>query len=189
MEPNEPNVTQIVERVLSGDTDAYGEIVRLYQDRLYWVAFQLLGNREDAREVTQDGFVRAFDKLRTFDRRRRFYTWAYRIVTNLAIDRLRRRSRFVRSDFPADLADADDPPEAALMGEELRAEVRETLSMLPPRYRLLLLQRDVEGISGKAIADLSGVGHATVRWRIHRARRLFRDAWEKREARRRGGGE
>jgi RNA polymerase sigma-70 factor (ECF subfamily) len=186
---NEPDIDEIVLRVLSGETEAYGELVRRFQDRLYWAAFKLLGNHEDARDATQDGLVRAFDRLRTFDRGRRFYTWADRIVTNLAIDRLRSRSRQSSSELSDEIAGRDDPPEAMLMGDELRAEVRMTLEALPPRYRALLIQRDVEGVSGKAIAEASGIAHATVRWRIHRARRLFRAAWEKRASRERGGGE
>ncbi len=167
-----------------GDRDAYGEIVRRYQERLYWTAYRLLGHHEDARDVTQETFVRAYRNLRSFDRKRRFHTWAYRILTNLAVDRMRARSRWKRAPFPGDIADPSPGPRETMLGEELREEVRATLEELPPRYRALLVLRDLEGISGKQISEATGVSHATVRWRIHRARRLFREAWERRRERR-----
>ena len=182
----DPDDDELIGRVLAGDADAYEGIVRRYQTRLYWVALKLLGNHEDARDVTQDALIRAYSKIRSFDRKRRFYTWTYRILTNLAIDRLRSRSNANLARVPEELPDGGDPPESRLMGDELREDVRDILAALPPRYAELLVLRDVEGLSGKAISEASGVGHATVRWRIHRARKLFRKAWERRIAEREG---
>jgi RNA polymerase sigma-70 factor (ECF subfamily) len=174
-----------IRRVLKGDVDAYEPIVRRYQDRLYWVAYKLIGNHDDARDIAQEAFIRAFRSLDRFDRSRRFYTWIYRIAYNLAIDRMRKRSR--DTTLSAEYVDGGDAPDSRLLGEELRRKVRETLEELPPRYRSLLILRDVEGMSGKTIAEATGAGHATVRWRIHRARQLFRKAWERRTAGREGG--
>lgn len=178
--------SDLIARTLAGDTEAYGALVARYQDRIYWVAFQLLGHHEDAREVAQDAFLRAYRKLDTFDRSRRFYTWIYRIATNRAIDRMRLRSRAKPAPLSEEIEDRGPAPDDRLLGDELRGEVREVLDELPPRYRALLILRDVEGLSGKAISEATGVAHATVRWRIHRARKLFRDAWERRDARREG---
>lgn len=184
----ERDVGEAIRRVLQGDPSAYELIVARYQERLYWVAFQFLKNHDDAQDLTQDAFLRIYRKLGTFDPSRRFYTWAYRIVTNLAIDRLRSRARMKSSPLSEEIEDEGDGPPKQLLGEELRAEVRDVLEELPPRYRALLLMRDAEGFSGKEIAETSGVSHATIRWRIHRARQLFRDAWERRVANRRRGG-
>jgi len=178
----------LIRQVLAGDVDAYEGVVRRYQDRLYWMAYKLLGNHDDACDVAQEAFIRAYRRLDRFDLGRRFYTWIYRIAFNLSVDRLRERSRAGRSPLLSEFVDAGDAPDAGLLGEELRREVRETLSELPAHYRALLLLRDVEGQTGKAISVASGVGHATVRWRIHRARKLFRAAWERRIARTGGEG-
>lgn len=178
--------SDLIERTLAGETEAYGHLVARYQDRLYWVVYQLLGHHEDAREVAQDAFLRAYRKLATFDRTRRFYTWIHRIATNRAIDRMRVRGRAKSTALPEELEDRGPGPDDRLLGDELRGEVREVLEELPPRYRALLVLRDVEGLSGKAISEATGVAHATVRWRIHRARKLFRSAWERRGARREG---
>jgi len=173
----------LIRRVLAGDVDAYEGVVRRYQDRLYWSAYKLLGNHDDASDVAQEAFIRAFGRIDRFDLKRPFYTWIYRIGFNLAVDRMRQRSRAGRAPLSLDLVDGGDAPDANLLGEEIRKEVRETLEELPARYRALLILRDVEGRSGKAISVETGVGHATVRWRIHRARKLFREAWERRIAR------
>ncbi len=169
----------IIGRVLKGNLEAYGEIVSRYQDRLYWVAYRLLGNREDARDVTQEAFLRAYRRLSTFDRERRFYTWIYRILTNLAIDHLRRRRRDRPAPLAEDVAAEGFDPDAHLLSEELREQVWSTLDRLPGHYRAILVLRDVEGLSGKEISERTGAGHATTRWRIHRARVLFREAWER----------
>jgi RNA polymerase sigma-70 factor (ECF subfamily) len=181
--------SDLVRQVLAGDIDAYEGLVSRYQTRLFWASYKLLGNHEDAGDVTQEAFVKVYERLDRFDISRRFYTWIYRIAMNLSIDRLRQRSRAGRSPLTDEIVDKGDAPDAGLLGDELQREVRETLDDLPPRYRALLLLRDVEGMSGKAISDSTGVGHATVRWRIHRARKLFRKAWEKKFANREGGAE
>jgi RNA polymerase sigma-70 factor (ECF subfamily) len=173
----------LIRRVLAGDVDAYEGVVRRYQDRLYWSAYKLLGNHHDATDVAQEAFIRAYRRIDRFDLKRRFYTWIYRIGYNLAVDRMRERARAGRSPLSPDFVDGGDAPDANLLGEEIRRDVRETLDELPARYRALLILRDVEGQSGKAISVETGVGHATVRWRIHRARKLFREAWERRIAR------
>jgi len=177
------NDRELVERVLSGEADAYGGLVARYQQRLFWVAFKLLGNREDARDVTQETLLRAYHRLARFDRSRRFYTWVYRILVNLSIDVLRKRGRTRTVSLLSDVVSSSDAPDARLLSDELRGRVWDALDGLPPHYRSLLLLRDVEGLSGKDIADRTGVGHATVRWRIHRARKLFRTEWESRARR------
>ena len=181
--PEQQSDSDLVRRVLAGEVDAYEGLVRKYQERLYWAAWKVTGNQDDARDIAQDALIRAYRRLDRFDTARRFYTWVYRIAYNLAVDRLRQRSRAGRSPLPLDIVDPSEGPDAGLLGEELRREVREVLEELPARYRALLILRDVDGESGKAISEASGVGHATVRWRIHRARKLFRQAWERRMAR------
>jgi RNA polymerase sigma-70 factor (ECF subfamily) len=174
---------ELVEQVLSGEVDAYGDLVARYQQRLYWVAFRLLGNREDARDITQEAFLRAYHRLAGFDRSRKFYTWIYRILVNLGIDQMRKQGRRGSMSLLTDIEGGADAPDARALSEELRGRVWETLDRLPPRYRALLILRDVEGLTGKDISDRTGVGHATVRWRIHRARKLFKTEWESRARR------
>ncbi len=175
--------SELVGRVLGGDVDAYGTLVARYQQRLFFVALKLVGNREDARDVTQEAFLRAYRHLGRFDRKMRFYTWIYRILVNQGIDLMRKRGRAATGPLLGEVASGGDAPDSRALSDELRQQVRETLDRLPPRYRALLVLRDVEGLSGKEISERTGVGHATVRWRIHRARKLFREQWENRARR------
>jgi RNA polymerase sigma-70 factor (ECF subfamily) len=179
-----PSDRELIRRALEEDPEAFGGIVRRYQQRLYWAAWRITGRHEDARDVAQEAFVRAWEKLVRFDRGRRFYTWIYRIMANLAIDRLRERRRTVPLVAAQEREGGEPTPEERAAGEELRLEVQRALSRLPAKYRQLLVLRDVEGLTAKEISIASGVSHGTVRWRLFRARRLFREAWEEVTSRR-----
>ncbi|MFF2753587.1 sigma-70 family RNA polymerase sigma factor, partial [Psychrobacillus sp. NPDC058041] len=84
-------VNKRIKQVLKGDKDAFAEIVDLYQHRLFQVCFRMLGNRHEAEDIAQEAFVRAFINIHTFDQKRKFSTWLYRIATNLCIDRIRKK--------------------------------------------------------------------------------------------------
>jgi RNA polymerase sigma-70 factor (ECF subfamily) len=183
-----PSDAEVVASCLAGDKEVFSVLVERYQKRAFWVAYNLLGNAEESQDVTQDAFVRAFRSLGRFDPQRKFYTWFYRIVANLAIDRLRRKSvarAVALEDLGDSIAGGSDPGEPLEQGETRRL-VRETLDSLPPKFKAVIVLRDIEGLSCKEIAPVLGTTHATVRWRLHRARQMFREKWERRE---RGGSE
>ena len=169
----------LVERCRAGDQDAYRTLVERFETRAYWLAHQLVGNAESARDIVQEAFVRVFRNIRTFDTSRNFYTWLYQIVTNLSIDHLRRTSRQKPVDFEESggLPDARPGPGAASGREELRRRVERVLDRLPEKYRTVLALRDLQGFSCQEIAEIVGCNGATARWRIHRARTLFKALW------------
>lgn len=178
-----PADADVVAHCLGGDKEAFALLVERYQRRAFWVAYNLLGNAEESQDVTQDAFVRAYRSLDRFDPQRKFYTWFYRIVANLAIDRLRRRSvarAVALEDLGDSIAAGSDPGEPLEQGETRRL-VRETLESLPPKFKAVMVLRDIEGLSCKEIAPVLGTTHATVRWRLHRARQMFREKWERRQ--------
>lgn len=170
----------LVGRVLAGEGDAYRVLVDRYQQRAFFVARGMLGNDEDARDAAQEAFVRAYRSLDRFDTRMRFYTWLYQIVVNLCIDQLRRQQkrRAASLDAVAEVG-VRGQDSGRLEEEELRARVQQVLDELPPKYKAVMVLSDLEGIGAKEIAHMTGTTHATVRWRHHRARKLFRDAWER----------
>ena len=176
-----PEDAELVERARAGEDAAFRALVERYQERVFWVARGMVGNDEDARDVAQEAFVRVYRSLERFDVRMRFFTWLYQIVTNLSIDHLRRSSKRrgvsldVVGDVPGELA-ADY---AGLAGSELRERVQRVLDELPPKYKAVMVLSDLEGIGAREIAEMTGTTHATVRWRHHRARKLFREAWER----------
>jgi RNA polymerase sigma-70 factor (ECF subfamily) len=171
----------LVERSRTGDAAAFGLLVDRYQQRVFWVARGMLGNDEDARDAAQEAFIRVFRSLDRFDVRLKFYTWLYQIVVNLCIDQLRKqvKRRGVSLDQVGDVPGAGTNGAGGLESTELRQRVYRVLDELPPKYRTVMVLSDLEGIGAKDIAHMTGTTHATVRWRHHRARQLFREAWER----------
>ena len=171
----------LIERARDGDAAAFRVLVERYQERAFWVSRGMVGNDEDARDVAQEAFVRVFRSLDRFDLRMRFYTWLYQIVVNLSIDHLRRASkrRGLPLEVVGDVAGELTAEYAGLAGGELKERIQRVLDELPPKYKAVMVLSDLEGIGAREIAEMTGTTHATVRWRHHRARKLFREAWER----------
>jgi RNA polymerase sigma-70 factor (ECF subfamily) len=175
---------EIIRQCQLDDQRAYTALVEKYQERAFWVAYNMLGNSEEARDVVQEAFVRVFRAIHRFDFNMSFYTWLYRIVSNLAIDQLRKlkRRRPVRLDDIGEQAGESpesEAPSARLEESELKREVHQVLGELPPHYKAVLVLRDLEGLSCKEIAAVTGASHPTVRWRLHTARKLFKEKWNR----------
>lgn len=171
----------LIRRCQQGQEDAFKVLVERYQRRVYWIAHNMLGNYESAKEIAQEAFIRVFKNVARFDVKRNFYTWLYQISVNLCIDRLRRKSngRTVGLDGLGSLVDPAprDPAEAGERSET-RQRVHQALDRLPPKYKAVLTLRDIQGFSCEEIAEIVDCSNATVRWRIHRARQLFKAVWE-----------
>lgn len=171
---------EFIARSLLGDEGAFERLVKKYQERTLAIARSFYLDEESARDVAQEAFLRVYRSLHRYDAQQRFYTWFYRIVVHLVIDLVRRRKRAPISSevVTASLPHPGKEPGACLEEAELREQVGRVLELLPENYRALLVLRDMEGFSSKEISDICGSNHATVRWRLHRARRIFRQAWE-----------
>lgn len=178
-----PEVTDVdlVREVLAGSEEAFAEMVDRYQQKAFWIAFHVLGRVEEARDVTQEAFVRVFRSLGRFDFERNFYTWFYRIVMNLAIDHLRKLQTAKAAcleDEGAFLEGDDDATEPANRNET-RELVWQTLDRLDAKFKSVLVLRDIHGMSCREIAPILKVTHATVRWRLHRGRQIFKEHWDR----------
>lgn len=174
--------TDLVQAALDGDFVAFESLVTRYERKAFWLAFHVLGQVEESRDVVQEAFVRVYKSLNRFDFAKNFYTWLYRIVTNLAIDSLRKnKHRTLQLDDFGDSLEHGNPdePQARLEGKELSQRVREVLDQMHPRFRTILALRDLHGISCREIAPILALTYATVRWRLHKARQLFRERWER----------
>ena len=165
---------------------AFRELVERYQDRAFWISKGMVGNADDARDVAQDAFIRVFKSVDRFDPKLKFYTWFYQIVVNLSIDHLRRsrkRTRLSIEDLgengEGQIEGRSPQPGVAIEHDELQKRVARVLAELPEKYRSVIVLRDLEGFDGKEVADMSDATHATVRWRLHKARQMFREAWER----------
>jgi RNA polymerase sigma-70 factor (ECF subfamily) len=186
----------LVRRAQTGEEEAFANLVRRHQRRAVRVARSMVPNDEDAQDLAQEAFLRVFRSLDRFDFQHAFTTWLYRIVTNLCIDHLRRRrttmSMTVREEDAADL-DLEDPaderPSDQLESEETADEVRAVLATLAPHFQSVLTLREIEGLACTEIAEIVGATHVTVRWRLHRGRKLFQEEWERRQRLRDARGE
>jgi len=174
----------VLERVGRGDTDAYAEIVRRYQSRVYTIACGFVGPGEDALDLTQDVFVKAYTELPRFHGRSAFYTWLYRITVNTCIDRVRRarRERCIPLDEGIQTAAVEvDDPARALEEKELAQAVERAIGKLSPKLRTVMILHDVRGLAMHQVAQILGCRQATVRTRLFRARAQVRERVRGRE--------
>jgi RNA polymerase sigma-70 factor (ECF subfamily) len=166
---------------------AFAELVEKHQKYVYNLAYRMTGNPEEARDLAQEAFVRAFRHFDRFDPATSFEKWLYRIVANLYIDVLRKRGRRREESLDAPVNTANGPMErvvpdetanpAALVEQtHLAGEIQAALERLPVQYRLALVLCDVQGFSYEEIAHMLRCSIGTVRSRIHRGRRLMREA-------------
>lgn len=165
----------------AGRTDAFGSLVKRYQDRLYPTALRLTGRPDDALDLLQDAFLRAFEKLQSFHGESSFYTWIYRITVNLALSE-RRKKRPVKllsvgSEKAPELADSSltaDPGSSLERAERDRA-IQLALNELAPDHRAVVVMKEFDGMRYEEIASILDVPVGTVRSRLHRARSDLRE--------------
>lgn len=172
---------ELVQGALAGRQEAFAALVARYQRRAFWIAFHVVGQVETARDVVQEAFLRVHRSLPSFNFDRNFYTWFYRIVMNLAIDSLRRTktSRALDLEEVQAFLVAGDGEEDPIDRNEVQVLVWQVLEHLDVKFRSVLVLRDIHGMSCREIVPILNVTHATVRWRLHRGRQLFREHWER----------
>ncbi len=186
---------QLIRQVLAGQGASFGLLVQKYQDRLYNTLVHVIGNAEDAKDVTQEAFVQAMLKLETFQGGSAFYTWLYRIAFNAAISFRRKRGAMRRAEegrWDQDgraregaLRDGrvenkrayagGDSPSDRIEREERCAQVRRAMDTLAEEHRVVLVLREIDGCCYETIAEVLDLPVGTVRSRLHRARMQLRD--------------
>ena len=164
---------QIVQRVLQGDVNAFEKLVLEYEKSVYAITQRMTGNAEDAADMTQETFIKAYNSLSSFRGDSKFSVWLYRIATNVCLDFLRSRSRkptvslSVEDDdgeeVELDIADESQSPERLLERGLTRDAVRRGLDALSPEYRQILLLREIQGLSYEEIADVLTLEEKIVR--------------------------
>lgn len=168
---------QLVERSRAGDVAAFEELVRRHQGRAYGIAYRLLGNREDAQEVAQEAFARAYFRLAEFRGTAQFRTWLYRILVNLATDLLRRRRpQFREEDVVLRPVAHGENPGKHLDQRELRQCIQKAIQTLPTDLRTVILLRELEGLSYAEIARVIRRPVGTVMSRLFHARRRLQQS-------------
>jgi RNA polymerase sigma-70 factor (ECF subfamily) len=170
----------LVDRAKAGDRDAFEELVRRHAERLYAVVLRFVADGDEAQEVTQEAFLRAWRSIARFEGRSRFFTWLYRIGINEAKRRAARRPPVVVAsleDEPVPEApDWSEAPEARSDQRDLLEVLEQAIRGLPLEYRAPIVLRDVEGLSTAEAAEAMGLGEAAFKSRLHRARLAVRRA-------------
>lgn len=174
-----------VESVLGGDVNAFETLVLGYEKNVYNLALRMVKNPEDASDMAQEAFIRAYNSLASFRGESKFSVWLYRIVSNVCLDFLRSRSRHptvslsVENDegeeTELDIPDESQSPEALLERRLTRDSVRRGLDALSEEYRQILLLREIQGLSYDEIAETLSMELGTVKSRIFRARKKLCD--------------
>ena len=178
-----PTDVELVVRCQRHDHEGFRLLVERYHRRAWKVAYNLLGNAELARDVSQEAFIRVFRGIASCDPQRGFRQWFDRIVVNLSIDYLRKHGsvQLVPLDLVSEPSVGSEDPSAHSERDETRRCVREVLSTLPLKHRTVLMMRDIDGMECEDIASALGKSPGTVRWRLNQARQAFRRAWERAE--------
>lgn len=183
-------IEELIDKVASGDSEAYVELVRRFKKKIYSVAYRILGNHLDADEVTQETFVRVYE--RRFDLKSVSYVSSFiiRIATNYSIDLLRKRQKkFIPVDdlvflpeVMTELAERITSPDKRLEDTEILDVIKEGIKQLPPRQKIAVIMHDLDGYSKAEIAEALNCPQATVRSNLHIARTKLRKWLSKRLA-------
>src|SRR5919205_744787 len=197
---NEPvsDELKLVRAAKAGDISAFEQLVHRYDRNVFRIAQHITQNREDAEDVVQDAFLKAYEYLKNFQEQSKFYTWLVRIAVNEALMRLRRRrpERMVSLDeevkteedsMPREVADWSPNPEQQYTQAELRDILTKTIQGLPSSFRTVFVLRDVEGLSTEETASALDLSIPAVKSRLLRARLQLRERLNKYFKRRKGG--
>jgi RNA polymerase sigma-70 factor (ECF subfamily) len=177
-------IREKIKQVKKGDQSAFEDIVIYFQNRIYQHCYRMLGNAYEAEDVAQEAFIRAYTNIDSFDNRRKFSTWLYRIATNLTIDRMRKRKPdyFLDAelkgtdglDMYARLPSHDRSPGEEVENLELQRFIHQEIAGLPSKYRSIIMLRYLEEFSLKEISEILDIPLGTVKTRIHRGREALR---------------
>lgn len=183
-----PIETRLARLARKGDQRAFAEIVEMYKDKLYHLAYRMMNNRQEAEDIVQESFLRVYKHLDRYDEDQKFSTWIYRIATNLCIDRLRKRRPAYSLDAAstehegldgyAMMPSDDRTPESELILSETQRIIREAIDTLPAKYKSVMVLRYLQDMSLQEISEVLDMPVTTVKTRVHRGREFMRKKLE-----------
>jgi RNA polymerase sigma-70 factor (ECF subfamily) len=174
----------------NGDRGAFSELVDLYKDKIYHLAYRMLNNKHEAEDAVQETFLRVFTNLHRYDENQKFSTWIFRIATNHCIDRLRKRKHTAYSldaqmqdndgnDYYSLLPSNEETPEKLVVLSETQEQIRKAIESLPEKYKSVVILKYLHDMSLQEISDVLDMPVTTVKTRVHRGREFLRKKLER----------
>ena len=176
----------LLERAKSGDIAAFEQLIDSYQRKIFNIALRMLGNYDDAGDLTQEVLIRIYRSIRSFKEQSSFSTWIYRITTNVCLDEIRKRKnrkvisldeeiKFDDGDMKRQIESDEPTPEETAETEDLKKIVNDAIARLNEEHRIVIVLRDIQGLSYEEIADVLKCPEGTVKSRINRARQALKN--------------
>lgn len=168
--------SDLVKDCISGNKQAFEVLIERYRKQVFNVALRIINNYDDAGEITQTTFIKAFENLHTFDRKRKFFSWIYRIATNEAINYLKSRKRVESLD--ENLVSSDHNPEQHIAESEQDESIQQAIMQLSPEHRVVVVLCHFHNLSYKEIGTILDIPIRTVKSRLFSARRNLKELLE-----------
>lgn len=164
---------KLVQECLKGNKQAFEMIIDKYQKVIFNVAYRMVGDRDDAADITQTVFIKAYDKLDSYKPTHKFFSWLYRIVVNESLNFLKSGKRFEELD--SKVISTDQDPEQTYLDNELGSRIQAALMALQPQHRILILLKHFQYCSYQEIAESLSIPEKTVKSRLYAARQILKD--------------
>jgi RNA polymerase sigma-70 factor (ECF subfamily) len=177
VEVDEQEVKRLIAKIKRGNQDGYAELVRRYRNQVAALAYKMIGDYDEAADVTQTVLVKLASNIWRFDEKKKFYTWLYRVTVNTTIDHIRKYRRYRHEPiehYQEVIEMVNGSPEDRLRRNQLAEQIRQATRVLNEKQRSAFLLRDVEGCGVNDVAQMMEIPEATVRWYLHRARARMR---------------
>jgi RNA polymerase sigma-70 factor (ECF subfamily) len=171
------DLLDIIERAKGGDQSAFQQIVDKYKTQVASIAYKMVGDYEDAKDISQIVFVKTYQNLVNFDTTKKLSTWLYRITINASIDFIRKHKKHkheVLDNIFGELKEKKQDVEKIYQRSLIKWAINDSMEALNPRQKAVFVLRDLEGLDIKEVAQITGMPQATVRWYLHRARSKLR---------------
>ncbi|MEK7449740.1 MAG: RNA polymerase sigma factor [Planctomycetota bacterium] len=182
MDAERTDLIEIIKQCRQGAPEAFKKLVEKFQQKAYGIACNIIRDRELARDISQESFIRVYRSLHRFDLNKKFSPWFYQIVVNLCFDYLRKvktRKEVMGESAINGLPDGphSNPAQQIIRAEE-RNKINNVLAKLPVKYQEVLILRDMQNFSSQESAQILNCNETTVRWRLFKAREKFKEKWE-----------
>lgn len=176
---------ELIEKAKSGDVEAFEKLIEGCQKKVFNIAFRMIGNYDDASELAQEVFLKAYKSIKNFKGDSLFNTWIYKVTTNVCLDEIRKRKNkkvisldedieYDGSEIKRQIKDETPGPELTAESNELKKAVNESINVLPEDYKTVIILRDIQGFSYEEISNIINCPEGTVKSRINRARQALK---------------